>query len=849
MESLRVNFKERQRLLAADLQSEQEYLSGLDQRHNLYQHSPGIVRGLRLRVEEGEDGQRGAVEPGLAIDSQGRDVVLRDEVSFDIEDVDHCVDVWLLHCLQPFRLRQTGRYSCSPETFQRWTESHRVLAVSTDAAALPDAPVDGAIFLGRIVCDNTRDVEYTGLRGGEIADPGGRAEMQVGARTGWDQQGFVVNVADASGEVTPRIAIDKHGRNSFFGTLELLEYRARLSISIFNQAARLDIEAKEPGAAGEDILVEVSEETTNEATVVNLRFVNSSRDSRLPPFEAIEIPDNSEHWEKTFGDFNAISRLVTLEITKIPQAKRRASLPAPSRDDRPPALSLGGGMLRLEEWPEQQVLNPKQLRGCYEAAPQMSSGQGNQPNGLSFYPVKETPEGPPTPRIYSAIVPDGEFNKEQLRVDLGEKKDGDESVRFSLGEWSGPHLPLVPWLTIDGNCMVTVPDKEDEAGVLVVTGSIEQSLITPDPDDPDFKDLLVKAWIEGLQSTVTASTVIDITFENLAEIIETQKDWTYTVRITNKESNEVTAEKVLETLTITGDPGILQILKAGFAIPGNSNRTIAVEHKAGGLTAGELSVEVTATGKVGNFPWWKSQIREGISVVETPRFNLDDLPDEVPPGVAWDHDFTIRNMDSELAFELTELLYQEHPQAPTAPLPGPIELSPQESSGTFNTAHPGGAAADIDITIGAFYTWENGPDGTITEQRTIKVATQLDMTFETPAFIIDAADWEFGLVLENVSSATIAITKLEQRLLGPNGPTGPFEQIVVGADLELQPGTSHEFEGLQGIHAALSATPVQIEVRAEYSRNERPWHQSHLSSPIQINAAPPPPPPAPVDEP
>jgi hypothetical protein len=836
MESLRVNFKERQRLQAADLQSEQEYFSGLDQRHNLDQHSPGIVRGLSLRVENDE---RAVVEPGLAIDSQGRDVVLRDEVSFDIEDADSCVDVWLIHCLQPHRLSQPGRSSCSAETFQRWAESPRILAVSTETDDDPDAPVNGAIFLGRIVCNDAQDVEYTAIRGGEVADPGGRAEMQVGPRTGWDPQEFVVNVADANGKQTPRIAIDRRGRNILTGTLDLLEYRASLLISLFNQTARLLIKAKEPGQAGEDILVDVSEKTSNEPAVVTLTFLNSSKVSSLPPSEKIEISNEAEKWEEIIKDFNKSSRLVSLVITEVEKEKQRISAQAPSRDDRPPALSLGGGMLLLDGWPEQEESNPKEFRGCYEPATRSNPGVGNKPNGLSFRPVEEPPEGAPTPRIYSVFVEEGEFKKEQLRVDMGEKKDGDETVRFSLGEWSGENESVIPWLSINGSCAMSAPDRDEEAGQLIVTGSIEQSPILADPNDPDFRDLLLKSWIDGLQTAVRPSLTIALAFEELPDVIETQKVLTYDVRVRNNGPTEAQVDNALETTKLTGSPGVPNFLDAGFTIPANGNDKIPVRHEKGEFSAGELSVQVKATGTINKTPWFQVHIKEKIAVVETPQVIFEDIPDEVPPSTPWTHHFTVKNADARRTLRLISVMYQEDATEPDNMLPDPVDLLALHSTEQFSVPHPGGITVETPVTVFLEYEWASGPEGTLIEHRIIRVAVPLEVTFETPEFIEESATWNFSLTLKNLSSAMLTGVQLNQRLLGPGGLIGE-QTIPSNTQIDLQPGESHEFDDLEGISAGPGTNPVHIELDVEYEREGREWEQTYESGDIEVRAPEPP---------
>src|SRR5882757_5699608 len=68
----RVNYFEGQFLRVEDFQDEQAYQIAMRRRHNIAQHSWGIVQGLEPQLVEGTL----YVTPGLAIDVFGREVVL-----------------------------------------------------------------------------------------------------------------------------------------------------------------------------------------------------------------------------------------------------------------------------------------------------------------------------------------------------------------------------------------------------------------------------------------------------------------------------------------------------------------------------------------------------------------------------------------------------------------------------------------------------------------------------------------------------------------------------------------------------------------------------------------------------
>jgi hypothetical protein len=837
MESLRVYYVERQRLVAADLQSEQEYLAGLDERHNLSQHAPGIVRGLRIGAD---NAHRYVVEPGLAIDSFGRELALRKPESIIIDDANQCADVWLIYCRQEIRLRQPGRSPCSPNSFQRLSEIPRVFVVLTEKERAPEPPADGAVFLGRINPSDSPPIAYTALHGGEVADPGGRALMQVGPRTGWDKYGFMVSVADAAGNLIRRIALDRRGNNSLYGTIELLEYRASRIVSVLNNSVQLIVEARRAGTDGEDIQVKLEEsKTSGGETIATLTFLNSSSETGQPPSEKLTLSAVPADRAKALEEFNKNSQLVTVKVVaRLPPQKDDALLPE-TRDDRPLALSLGGGMLKLDAWPTKATPQNDLRTGCYEPSPRANLDDGNEPNGLSFLPLPEPPKGAPTPGIYRVPSPSGDSTVDQLRFDLGEKKDADDSVRFSLGEWSGPNKKLSPWLTISGNCLFTLiggdtSDPQNPPISFNVTGSIEQSPIKPDPTDPEFKDLLVNAWVEGLQSSISASTIIDITFEGLPNLIETRRPWQYTVRLTNKESKEVVSDKVLETRSIAGQT-ILNNLRTLISIPGNNSKTILVEHERGEIPAGDLTIEVRATGKVGSFPWWKSNTTDPITVVETPQVILTNLPDEAPPSLEWIHSVTVKNADTQRRLTLKEVSYTEGVNPPASLAGTPVDLAPQQTA-RFDVPHPGGVTSNLNVAVLARYQWVNGPEDTITELKVIEVARQLNVDSTTPSDINVSTPWTFELKFRNVSSKSLPLTinSLEQRLRIGGDPPLPFESIIF-APVQLQRRESFIADHISGIPVPAGAASVRVEVRATYEREGRTWEQLHTSDEIAVN--------------
>src|SRR5690348_10880694 len=85
-EILRLHYYQRQYLGAADLEDQQSYMRDMRRRHNVGQHTWGIVAGLMM-VEEPVAGDPTAVDvyiqPGMAVDGFGREIFVMAPVKLD----------------------------------------------------------------------------------------------------------------------------------------------------------------------------------------------------------------------------------------------------------------------------------------------------------------------------------------------------------------------------------------------------------------------------------------------------------------------------------------------------------------------------------------------------------------------------------------------------------------------------------------------------------------------------------------------------------------------------------------------------------------------------------------------
>ena len=187
--SERVHYREGQRLLAADLRAEQAYHDAARRRHALSGHAWGIVRGLAPAVDD--DG-RLLIQPGLAVDGYGREMLLPEPLVVEQEDLADAfadagvdsgeqADLWLLLVST---LDAAGR---------RWRDEV-ALRLTATGMATPDRPFDTPpealdwpvwrdlpdepfpVFLGRVTNAKPPDIAlagrvYAALVGAEVVSP------------------------------------------------------------------------------------------------------------------------------------------------------------------------------------------------------------------------------------------------------------------------------------------------------------------------------------------------------------------------------------------------------------------------------------------------------------------------------------------------------------------------------------------------------------------------------------------------------------------------------------------------------------------------------------------------------
>jgi hypothetical protein len=243
----RVRYYERQFLRTQDFTDEQAYHLTMRRRHNIAHHRWGIVYGLEVKVDP--DG-RPVVQPGMAIDGYGRelivpDVRLIDEQAFNVKDSDE-LDVSLAY-RQIVAGEAPGARGCGDETQADRVQEYPQIRYDVpdpsfadprmprgvppgdrafDPSRTPPADGDWPVVLGRIKRSRASadkpptytvvpvERPYAGLVGETIRAPSKRARVQIGAEQPDDPRRFAVFVQDPGNpdaSIAPALEIDADG--------------------------------------------------------------------------------------------------------------------------------------------------------------------------------------------------------------------------------------------------------------------------------------------------------------------------------------------------------------------------------------------------------------------------------------------------------------------------------------------------------------------------------------------------------------------------------------------------------------------------------------------------------------
>lgn len=253
----RVRYFAGQFLRTPDFTDEQQYHIAMRRRHNVGHHSAGIVAGLRITMQD----DRPVLEPGVAVDGYGRELVLIQRTPLDVPRAftardSNRLDVWLAYGLVAGDPAPPGYAPCAgtSETSYRLLEQPVVRYTVPDPDETdrrrpptvpegdrdfgpertpPDDPIaDWPVFLGTVTrtgqgaqTSYTVDLDgrpYAGLVGEEVRAASDRTWVQVGAESEDDPFRFAVRIAGVEDPEIPRLAVLSDGTAVVVGETALL---------------------------------------------------------------------------------------------------------------------------------------------------------------------------------------------------------------------------------------------------------------------------------------------------------------------------------------------------------------------------------------------------------------------------------------------------------------------------------------------------------------------------------------------------------------------------------------------------------------------------------------------------
>lgn len=723
----RVRYRERQRLRTVDLQDEQNYLLGLDGRHNVGPHDWGIVRGLQILIEETGVA---TLFPGIAIDGYGRELVVAEAVPLDLSPNIPAHYVYLFYCERP-------RGQCGERPNTRVNDSVAI-AVAEDLLPLPDEPdaslareagslpdqpfwpvLLGVVNAGSPSLVDVSDVRYTRIDAGPIRHSTGRTAMRVGQESLIDPYHFLVTCRGEGGAMQNRMAIDRDGNLQFWNDVIVESTPATIvtSNSVVVASPIPSVNINTQAKSGSDFQVETATVSSapNQFLQISFQGKNAKGDVISEQLLLNTNISRLETLESKLSDFTNDSKLVVLAITSQDLSTQEPSAP-PSNQAQ---FEFGPGKVTFQS---DHTDAKKEFCGCADPVEVV----GRLPEGFVFLPGPNPP-AVPSKDIYCIRTSAPNLPPvDNLRITGGPLREGDLAHRIVLGhsEFKNALYVFRPWLAFRGNGAIHLIEQEPDPPIsppppkqvmLRVEGQLELAPVKPDPRDPVFNALSVLAFINGVLSL--GAQLLTITF-NIPAFIETEQDWHYDVTIKN-ETNE-------ELLTVSGNS---EVVTAGpnahfGAVPGvrglgpqATSTALRVNHTPELIghdpTISSVTIEVKIAMK-GRVTIAGSQT-VGIPVIPSPEIDLSDIDPLAITSPPSSFDIVFRNRAGQQLF-----IRQFHSDGATfTPQPGPQTLAPHAEFHATITIPQFLSPPRVTITI--IYRWSpGGDDNTLARSKDIE---------------------------------------------------------------------------------------------------------------------------------
>jgi hypothetical protein len=541
----RVRYRERQRLTAADLRSEQSYRLGMAGRHHLGPHEWGVIRGLRVvRVESGAF----RLMPGVAIDGYGREVLVPLPVDLRIADFaeSQCWFVYVYYCEDPEQVPpgRACRDAPAPRIRQR-----TAIRVETTLFAPPDLAADlssaraagtipGAdpwpILVARIGkgCPPPTErnaplidyslVTHVSHRAARVVAPTDNAVLQLGLESLMDVYHFLVSTRDTKRVLNKRLGIDRdrtlhvwrplvvagaegYGEANLGDGVALqismpmpagLDRTLRIDGRIDPELRKLSASLFELGRMPRDAPPVLFKDESLAGRIVPLKFGTLSAAS-------VSVLDTAKASVLTFG----AARKKFRQIQRV-GARDTKSEPQPAADVAF-SIELGrtGGRLSLIA---AEPTNDAEEVPCGDVA--RTRGSLSPSTGMVLLRPAAAIDADPSRREIHAVVtsaPTDSVPKTELRISGGGADDSDASGRLSVGaQTDAGHVAA---MRMDGGRRIRLlagPDVTTPQPLLDVKGTAYLPPIGK--NDALLTDLMALAYMSGLFQIGNADTRFDI---------------------------------------------------------------------------------------------------------------------------------------------------------------------------------------------------------------------------------------------------------------------------------------------------------------------------------------------------
>ena len=611
MTAARVRYEERQRLLAADLSAEQTYRLALAGRHMLAPHQWGIVSGLRVVQSNAES----FLEPGLAIDGDGREIVVPEAVRLMPPDAP-CVSVVLFYCEFPEQLEPPR---CPDAPAPRIGHRYRLMldpdfvapVIEPDVQrALAAGPKTGArpwpVLLGQIgsacfkageeppdvpVPIRFADTKYVTHRAGGIRTPTDRALMQLGPSGHEDIYHFLISTRNAQGGFDRRIGIDRDGDIRVWKNLTII---GGTGIGEVNLGAQLSMRIQVPMPSTPSPRVVLSARLDPATGILTASRADSGAAATF--VTAMKL-DRSVHLatDVMFADRRA-ARIELLEARKpvLPFIRPPGQKSGPRSQPRFETFSveakpIGGALIMKRPLEAVEEVEPPQC-GDLERTRALRGGAG--PPVVRFTAGKDLKANPQMREMFqldrSDLVPRTEF-----RISGGAIDENDPHPRFSIGD--GRDGGWSPALTMSGSGKLVLgrPYTGIPPAALAVTGTVYLPPIGK--DDPILPALMAQALIAGLLLMGKISTDVTVAFTPPAKIVSGQ-GFEYDLTVTRSIVNQtVKIKKCLEIIRVV-EGGSNVVISQVPGLPSeltNANPvTVPVRHPAFAISGKKVRIAI-----------------------------------------------------------------------------------------------------------------------------------------------------------------------------------------------------------------------------------------------------------------